>query len=111
MAFLMPGQRILGTRGSRQFCSLGPVYFRSWPAFGSASPFAVNDDRRERTADLSGSLHERTKKMAVSGNCRGEQPGVGAVGGIAGRPRGGPGNEPGRPGLGGQPDEYCATER
>src|SRR5262245_38784670 len=64
----------------------GSSYLRSWPAFGYDS-FAVNDDGRERSADLRGSLDERTKKMAISGPGRSGQRGVGAVGGTAGGPR------------------------
>src|SRR5215470_2094952 len=54
--FDCPDKRIFGTRGSQYLGSLGPPIFDGGPpsALRSRSPF--NDDRRERSAGLRGSV-------------------------------------------------------
>src|SRR5215469_17586054 len=55
---------------------------------GSASPFAVNDDRRERSADLQRRCDERTEKTAFAYAYGGWQRAVRAGGRAGGRPGG-----------------------
>jgi hypothetical protein len=58
-------ERIPGEMAQNASAPQGP-HLRSWPALGSASQFAVNDDRRERSADLQRRRDERTEKATFA---------------------------------------------